>query len=152
MKTYLFAFLIAFTSKSIAADFKSADEVIKKLSAYTMADITSDDARNERNRLKKNAKDEEKLKIDEVKDDIKLTVIYLQTHPVTEDLVFALERACLLTFMRDEQTESADFILKIYQKNVDLFKKASKKLYPYDAHVIIDVLDGKSGFDKDTEG
>jgi len=135
MSKYLFLFLLTFSVNSFSSQFKSSDEIINKLNSYQISDITGDAQR---------LKNKEKLKIDEMFDDLETAAKYLEDKTPNEEIAYSLERVCLLTFLHDPSSYSAELIMSVYDKNTELFKKASKKLHSYDQKVILEVLDGKS--------
>lgn len=142
MSKHLISFLLMYSTNTLAGEFKSADEIIKKLSAYQISDITGDTQR---------LKNKEKLKIDEMFDDLEFAAKYLEDKKPTEEVVYNLERVCLLTFIHDPSSYSVDLIMSVYDKNTEIFKRASKKLHSYDQQVILEVLEGKSQALKDPE-
>jgi hypothetical protein len=133
MKTSLFIFTLIFSASAFAG-FTSNDDIVKKLSSYKVADIEGDKAR-----LKK----KEKLKIDEMFNDLRDAAKFLESNTPSEAVAFEMERTCLLTFIHDPSTFAVDLILEIYEKNIPLFKKASDNLHPRDKAVILEVLEGK---------
>jgi len=133
MGKYLLPLLLIFSMKA-SADFKSTDEVIKKLSAYTIADIDGDEQR---------LKDKKPLKIDEMFNDLEETNKYFETNKINEEAAREMERVVLLTLLHDPSGFATELVYPVYSKNVDLFKKAAEKLHPYDRKVILQVLQGQ---------
>src|SRR5437868_6091953 len=131
MKKYCILLSLLFSVHAFAAEFKSADEIVKKLGTYKVSDVEGDVQR---------LKNKEKLKIDEMFDDLEAAAKFLKDKTVSEDLALQMERVSLLTFLHDQTTFAADLILPVYDKNTEVFKTAAKRLHPYDRDVILLVL------------
>lgn len=140
MNKFIFLLIMAFSVNLFAAEFKSADAILKKLSAYKVADVEGDIKR---------LKNKEKLKIDEMFDDLEAAAKFFETGTPSEEAVYQLERVSLITFIHDPSTFAVDLILPVYIKNTALFKKAAKRLHPVDATLIMDVLEGKADADSE---
>ena len=119
MKTLLFVLTSLLSMQVFAAEFKSNDDILKKLASHTVEDIKGDAKRVEA---------KEKLKIDEMFDDLEAAAKFIDKSEVTEDMAVELERVCLITFLHDPTTLSADLIIKVYDRNQGVFKKAAKRL------------------------
>ncbi|MBC7370533.1 MAG: hypothetical protein H7326_03150 [Bdellovibrionaceae bacterium] len=139
MKTLLFVLTILLSMQVFAAEFKSNDDILKKLASHTVEDIKGDAKRVEA---------KEKLKIDEMFDDLEAAAKFIDKSEVTEDMAVELERVCLITFLHDPTTLSADLIIKVYDRNQSVFKKAAKRLHPYDMGIILEVLRSKNEVSK----
>jgi hypothetical protein len=143
MKKYFALLILMISTHAFAAEFKTADEILRKLATYKATDIDGD---------VKRLKNKEKLKIDEMFDDLEATVKFLNGKAPSEEVTYEMERVCLLTFLHDPSTFAVDLILVVYDKNQDVFIKAAKRFHPYDRDVILQVLDGKSKVFKDGQG
>ncbi|MBK9323485.1 MAG: hypothetical protein IPM97_11190 [Bdellovibrionaceae bacterium] len=136
MSKYFFILSLAFASVLQAKEFTSSDQIVKKLSAYQLHDLTGDIQR---------LKNKESLKIDEMFDDLEAAAKFLEGKTPSEDVAYHIERVCLLTFLHDPTSFAVDLTLSTYEKNKSIFEKAAKKLHNYDMQVILEVYDGKSG-------
>ncbi|RYF50599.1 MAG: hypothetical protein EOO38_05280 [Cytophagaceae bacterium] len=135
MKNIFIILSLVFSFTAHAADFKSNEEIFKKLSAYKTEDIEGDAKRLEK---------KEKLKIDEMFDDLEAASKYVVKNSLTPEVALEMERVCLITFLHDPATFGADLILPAYDKHRDVFKAAAKKLHPYDMGILLEVLSSKS--------
>lgn len=125
-----FALLFLFVS-ALAEDFKSPEEAVKKLAAYTVADIEGDQLR---------LKEHKDLKIDDMFNDLESAAKYLEKNPLTEDLAYQMGRVTVITFINDPSAFAVDLILPTYQKNKKLFEKAAKRLHSYDRTLLLETL------------
>ncbi|WP_413288114.1 hypothetical protein [Bdellovibrio sp. HCB337] len=130
--------LILFTSlltslAHAATEFKNVEDAVKKLKAYTIADIEGDKAR---------LKEGKTLKIDQMFDDLEGAVKLAEKNTLSEDLVHQMERVAIITFINDPSAFAvSDIMLPLYQKNKELFKKAAEKLHSTDRALILETLD-----------
>lgn len=131
----LIASLLWISCPAIAEDFKTADEAVKKLSGYTVADIEGDKIRHKENK---------ELKIDLMFNDLENAAKLSQKDSLNEDLAFQMERVALITFIHDPSAFAVDLILPVYQKNKAIFEKAAQKLHPVDRALILDTLESHS--------
>jgi hypothetical protein len=144
MKNFLFLALLAFTAHANAIEFKSQEEIVKKLSAYSMEDIKGDFNRG---------KKDERLKIDDMYDDIEAAGKFLVGKKPTEDVAFELQRVLILTMFRDRLGHAFDFFIDIYSVNTPVFEEAAKRFQDYDRDVTLKpLIDGALSTRKNGDG
>jgi hypothetical protein len=139
MKSSLVLTALLFSVSAFAGEFKSQEEILKKLTTYSFADIEGDEAR---------LKNREPLKIDEMFNDLEAASKFIKSAAVSEDLAFELERVCLLTMVRNPAGGGLDRILNVYANNRSTFIRAFRGFHPEDQSVLKESFKGKSDAEK----
>ena len=130
------------TVPAFAETFKSADDAVKKLEAYTVSDVEGDKARLEAR---------QPLRIDQMFEDLEGAVKLIGKQALTEDLAYQMGRVTIITFINDPSAYAVgEIILPVYQKNKKVFEKAAQKLHPVDRKLLLDTL--KSFDEASSEG
>lgn len=141
LAAFFLATLIGFPA--FAVEFKSSEEILVKLSAYKVEDINGDAEKVER---------KQKLKIDEMFEDLEAAAKYIGKDKISVELAFEIERVSIITFLHDPMTYSAELILDVYERNMEIFQTAAKRLHPVDSKLILGVLEGKLDTRKNGQG